>query len=715
MKHYGSTTNVYHAFIIVLFFLSIISPQISAASPSNETLLEFEWQGLSLKLSAPELHTKLKDDGYNLSKTQDFQGKNKTSSSYTHKTDTGTYQVKFLERDDKILKITFSEKRAGKKNTLNEQEVADLYNSLQQALGIDKSNCKAGRTGGGTCKENSESSSHKNEASFKVSSRSSSITISSRPIDPSTIAQNDAFVAALKPAYSCYSDVDINDKNALYQCIQKSVRIFTDLRGQKPPISASHRVIRLDYPTLTCSELSGFFNISRFYAVTHYANQKEYQSLYYGKMRSAANRNTKAENPVQGDAPIPDCSTFAEVIELGAGKPAYWSQCMGDSDDEDFFYKCVSGVSPMLVRNIRLALPPCAELQRAYQNGVSGAQAARTDARQVAVADCNTILTTAKKARGPLPDYLQACDDYNPQQSAQHLQACVTSDIELLRLTDCQGVRSAYERKLIMANGYRPDNYVPIPCDQAAPILAKAEAARERKRIEAEQRAIAIAEHQRKMAQAQREYIERINASMAAKYADTPEGIAARTSALEKQIKASGGNIPTSCSSHNYSDIYCPPTSEEVRLAMMRRHVRKSGFDQINGHLLHGQQDSILTLLFAMGGQPGRGSLGLELHYEDATLLNTCQRDARQFRCLFQLPIKFRYDELTQISMNSFTGGSAFNFNDLLFALMDSAGETEDYYFIFRLNPSGLWQAEPTIEQRLDDLQDKIDSLEYRY
>ncbi len=715
MKHYGSSTTIWHAFISLLFFLSIISPNICQASLSSKTLQNFEWQGFSLKLTAPELHAKLKDGGYKLSNTSYSPQHNRTSSKYSRKTATGTYQVKFRERDGEVFKISFSEKRSGKKNTFKNQEVVDLYNSLQQALGINKSNCNVGRKAGGKCQENSDSVSHKNEVSFKVSSRSVIITIISKPIDSATIAQNDSFVSALKPAYSCYSTVDINDKDALYQCIQKSVSMLTDLRGQKPPISASHRVIRLDSPALTCSELSSFFNISHFYAVTAYANQKEYKSLYYGKIRSEKKTNSKTESPIQTVNRLPDCRTFAEVIKISTGKPPYWSQCIANSNDENFFYNCVAGVSPMLVRNNRLTLPPCVELQRAYQNGVSSAQSVKINAGEVAVDKCKTIMSAAKKARGPLPDYLQACDNYNPKQSAQHLQACVTSDIELLRLTDCQSVRNAYERKLIMANGYRPDTYIPIPCDQTAPILTKAEEVREKKRIEAEQRAIAIAEHQRKIARAQREYIERIKASMAEKYADTPEGIAARTSVLEKQIKASGGKIPTNCSSQHHGDTYCPPTSEEVRLAMIRRHVRKSGFDQINGHLLHGQQATILTALFAMGGQPGRASLGLELHYGDARLLRNCQRDTEYFYCLFQLPIKIRYDELTQLSMDSFSSGSAFNFNDLLFGLMDSAGETEDYYFKFWLNPSGEWQAEPTFEQKLDDLQDEIDSLKYRH
>jgi len=715
MRRHDSTKNIYHALTSFLLSLSLVSSQVSVAAISDESVKNFEWQGFSLKLSAPELHKRLERDGYKISSTQNDVQRNKTTSTYKHKTSTGTYQVKFIERDGKAIKISFSERRSGKKNTLNKQEVADLYNSLQQSLGFDKGNCKAGRNGGGSCKEDSESPSHKNTASFKVAPKSISVSIASRPIDSATVAQNDAFVSALKPAYSCYLDVDINDKNALYQCIQKSVRIFTDLRGQRPPISASHRVINLDHSTLSCSDLSSYFNVSRFYAVTGYLNQKEYKSLYYGKLKSAASRNTRTESPFQSSTPIPDCRTFAEVIELSTGKPAYWSQCMGPGDDEDFFNKCVAGVSPLLVRHNRLTLPPCSELQRAYQYGVSGAQATKTNAGRVAVADCSVIMAAAKKTRGPLSDYLLACDDYSPQQSTQHVQACLTSDIELIRLTDCQSVRIAYERKLIKANGYRPDNYIPLSCEQTAPILVKAEDVRERKREEAAQRAIALAKHQEKIAKARREYIERINSSMTAKYADTPEGIAGRTSALEKKIKAGGGKIPTNCSSYNYSDMYCPPTAEEVRLAMMRRHVRKSGFDQINGHLLHGQQASMLTLLFAMGGQPGRASLGLELLYEDATLLNNCQRRTDHFKCLFQLPIKIRYDELTKLSMDSFSGGSAFNFNDMLFALMDSAGASEDYYFRFRLSPSGLWQAEPTIEQRLDDLQDKIDSLEYRY
>lgn len=148
---------------------------------------------------------------------------------------------------------------------------------------------------------------------------------------------------------------------------------------------------------------------------------------------------------------------------------------------------------------------------------------------------------------------------------------------------------------------------------------------------------------------------------------------------------------------------------------MMRRHVDKTGFDHINGYLLHGQQSTALTLLFAMGGQPGRASIGIELQYEDARVLQKCEREEHFYNCYFQLPIKIRYDQLTQESMDGFEsafgGSSAFSFNDMFFALMDSAGATEDFYYEFRLGPSGLWQARPTMEQILENMQSEIRSL----
>ena len=114
---------------------------------------------------------------------------------------------------------------------------------------------------------------------------------------------------------------------------------------------------------------------------------------------------------------------------------------------------------------------------------------------------------------------------------------------------------------------------------------------------------------------------------MAKRYADTPEGIAARTSVLEKQIKVSRGKIPRNCVSHNFSDMYCPPINEEIRLAMMRRHVRVAGYDQINGHMLHGQMPTPLTVAYAAMGKPGRATIGMEVQYQEAQLLQTCQRE----------------------------------------------------------------------------------------
>ncbi len=712
----GETTSRKPAFYLT--FLSMLVPHVGQAEISNQALLDFEWQGISLQLSAPELHEKLTGDGYTLSSTQVAQKKNRTIFTYKRTSDIGTFQVKISEREGRVFRIVYAENRLGKKNVIEDQAIVDLYNSLQQDLGIDDSNCQVGKKIGGKCQEYSESARHKIDVSFKVAAKSVNLSIASRPIDAATVASNDAFVAALTPAYSCYADVDIQDKEALYQCIQNSYGIFTDLGAQRNRISVNHRIINLANPALTCADLSDFFHVARFFAVTAYANQQEYRSLYYRTIKSAttiANKNGKAENPFKGDTPIPDCETFAKVIELSIGEPPYWAQCISHNDGEEFFRNCVAGVAPVLVNNARLTLPSCTELQRAYRDGVASAQAVRINTDNIAVDDCKTIMTAAKNARGPLPLFLQACDDYVAEQSTQHLQACVNSDRELLLLRGCQDVRNAYEHKLIKANGYRPDGYIPITCEQAAPILVNAEAARERKRIEAEKRAIAIAEHRRKMEQARREYVESIQASMDARYSDTPEGAATRTSALEKQLIKSGGRSPSSCADQNFVGMYCPPTTEEIRLAMMRRHVDKTGFDHINGHLLHGQQDTALTILFAMSGQPGRASIGIELQYEDARLLYDCEREEQHYNCYFQLPIKIRYDQLTQESMDSFEsafgGSSAPDFNDIYFALMDSSGATEDFYYEFRLAPSGLWQAKPTQEQILDNIESELRSL----
>jgi len=465
---------------------------------------------------------------------------------------------------------------------------------------------------------------------------------------------------------------------------------------------------------LSCNNLSKHYRISVFFAKSEFQTQAEYRALHnsytHSQSRKKGANNSNSANSQYMNLPIPNCTVFAQVIEKTTGQTTNWSKCMDKENDMAAFKRCVGSVSPALVKSTHLMIPPCNEIQRAYVRGVTRGQAKKRP--KIVPPSCEFVIAAAKSWRKPLPEHLKACDDYSAKNVPEHLTKCLSLENEIIRLRDCKSVRLAYERKIDLANGYRPYDYLPLPCDLTVALISKGEQIREQRRIAAEKIAKAIKERKRKVAQQHKERITKIKTSMANKYADTPQGIQSRLSPLEKTYRKNG--LADTCVPLGYTSTYCPPTPEEIRLAMMRRHKDKTGFKMVNGHLLHGLTPTVLTVLYAMGGKQGGGELGLELHYKDAQLFYDCNLDKGYYKCIFELPINYKFDQLTQLYVDTLDKGFAFNFNDFFITLMDSSAATKEHYFKFKIDNRGLWQAEPTIEQRLTDLESEIHSLNHK-
>jgi len=666
---------------LFLFVLTVGSTP-ALGQPDQATFEAFSWEGLSLSLTQAQIESALEGQGYTLV-TANENRPTKRVAVYQRKTATATNKVQIIGKNGALTKIAFSEVRAGRNNALTAEAADEILERIKAGLDLGDAACRANARGGGMCNGMPASTTHTSSFSVNVTTTILKIMLLSLPLPEETVGATQEIASGARSAYSCLGTADIASVREVYDCVQSSSVQLSKLPPQgSRQIQQTHRPIQLDYPTLSCANLAD----------------------YYRKGLSTIERDASA---------IPSCSTFAAVVERGTGRPPYWSACVDPSEDAESFMECVAGYTPSLVNPNRLYLPSCEEVQRSYKIGVLSGQP-DSKVRDVAVPDCDYVLAQAKSWRKELPEALKACEGYDPDKTAEHLMQCLSAENDYLRLTDCRGVQMAYERRVTLANGYKPEDYYALPCDQAEPILTKAAEVRERKRREAEELARRLAEARAIAEKARREHIDNINQQMAAKYADTPEAVASRTSALEKQIRANGGRIPGSCSSPKVSDIYCPPTMEEVRLAVMRRHSHKTGFKIVNGHLLHGKQPTAATLLFAMGGQAGKGMLGLELHYGEAELIYECQRRPDHYECRFRLPVRTNYDELTKMYMDGLTSGSAFNFGDFMFALMDSATAMDENSFEFWLPNNGLWRAQPTIRQELEDLREELGAHGHR-
>ena len=689
--------------ILTVMFLTNFCPQ-AFAELDQEKLLNFSWEGVSLSMSPEEIYSSLEGDGYELTSEKD-QRRGAIQSFYQRETDKTSSTVIIDEQDGVVTGIGFTEVRskeevwrqraakrkkakedrlanAGKKvkrkkntqKTQNAQALDDKFSRIKSMLGIEDGTCgpKPNPNGGGKCSGSLRTDTHNSSFGINVNQRTTKVGLYSRPIavariSPEMAARKEKTKGLLDSAYSCFGTIDATSAQEILDCIESS---SSKLKGKG---------IRVSSPNVSCGFLTYF---------------------YKGAL----------DHLQEDTSAIPGCQTFADVIELSTGKPPLWAGCMEPRDDAEFFKNCVGGYSPSLVSPKRFTLPSCNSLLHPYKKGIFGAQPDRM-LRDIPVPDCDFVLSAAKTWRPELPASIKGCDGYDPNNTAEHLTKCLSSERELIYLKNCAHVRAAYKRNVTKANGMKPVEFSDVPCEETEGVLAKAEEVREIRRKKAEEFARKIAEAKQKANQQKQDKINVIKNRMSEKHKDTPEGIASRTSTLEKQIRANGGKVLKSCKSAPKAGLYCPPTNEEIRLAMMRRHAARTGFKIVNGHLIHGNQATVLTVLYAAAGEMGKATLGLELHYKEAQLIYDCDPKRTHYECTFRLPFDTNYDELTKMYMDGFTSGSSFNINDFIFALMDSAALGEDYSFEFRLDSSGLWRSRPTIGQRLDDIEDQIQDL----
>jgi len=661
--------------LLLLLLASSISPGIT--QPDQVTFTAFSWEGLSLDMTPAQMTSALESQGYTALPARDNPQNTKRVSAYNRKTATASNKVQITEKEGVLTKFSFSEVRVGgAKNFLTVEAADEIYGRIKAGLHLQPASCRPGAKGGGICNARPASATHSNLLSVSVTQRSVKITLSSLPLAAATITANEQIASGLDAAYACFATADMASMREVHDCIQSSSNKLDKLPLQSRTQTA--QAIRLDYPTLSCANVAD----------------------YCEKGLSFVGRDTSL---------IPDCKLIAAVIERASSKPPHWAPCIDPRDDDAFFKDCVAGYSPSLVNPNRQQVASCVEVQKSYKVGVLRAQPDKK-LSDVPAPDCDYVLAQTIRWR-KVPETLKACLGYDPDNTAEHLMQCVSSERDFIRLKDCRGVQLAYEQRVRLANGYKPDDFYPLPCDQAEPLLAKAEQLREKRRKEAEEFARRMAEAKAIAEQARKDHVNGVQQAMKKKYADTPEGAASRTSALEKKIRGQGGAAPTSCDSPRVDGFYCPPTEEEVRLAMMRRHVQKTGLKMVNGHLLHGKLATGATVFLAMGGHPGKAMIGLELHYNEAKLIYECDRRTKHYECRFRLPFKTNYDELTQMYMDGLTSGSPFNVADFMFNLMDSTAATEDHAYKFRLDRDGLWRAEPTIEQELKDIREELEAI----
>ena len=187
---------------------------------------------------------------------------------------------------------------------------------------------------------------------------------------------------------------------------------------------------------------------------------------------------------------------------------------------------------------------------------------------------------------------------------------------------------------------------------------------------------------------------------VSARLCETPEAIATRTSKLEKEIKANGGNIKLACKALGRNNIYCPPTLEEIRLAMMRNHSKNLNLRMIDGHKIYGDLNASAhemvsgsAMMIGMMSLPGVMKikyLGVELLYGEPVLLRDCaSRSASTYDCFFTLDLRDYKDKRT-IQESGYTVSVS---KQLRFI------KRYDYSYYFSIGEDGLWHAERTEAQ----------------
>jgi len=674
--------------ILTILFLACSSIQ-GIAHAGQDSIRTFSWEGLSLSMTPNQMVEALENDGYTLFRVT--EGKKKISI-YQRKTGTGSNKVQFIEKNGALIKLIFSDTRAGgKKNSLSSEAADNALESIKGKLGIDDSSCTPAAKGGGKCNGQPGSAIYDNSFSVNVTTKATKFALTSKPISQAVIDANNQLASGLASAYGCLGTTDITSAKEIYDCIESVSKELEELDKAKKINRSKHMPVYLSSTTVPCWQLSNFYK----------------RGLFFLKSGSDS-------------APIPSCKTFAAAVKLSAGAPPFWSGCLNEEESNEFLKSCIDGVNPSYFKLVNQRIPSCKDYQLAYQRGVVAARDISINISAVSPPECEHVLAFAKSLRESLTKELLACAGYDPDKASAHILKCITTDRDLWLLRTCVHVQASYRTKLMQSNyGTLPDGYRPIACEETKDLIAKADTVRERLAEEAaEERRQALLRRKAKedlreamqygtgpMAEKLREAREELKKRVEKRYGDTPEKTASRTSKLEREIKANGGNIKLACKALGRKNIFCPPTFEEIRLAMMRNHSKIKILRMIDGHMLHGNlndaaHDALLAGAASMKGGlalfaniPGSmkmKSLWVELHYKEPKLLSDCtSRSASSYDCFFALDIREK--------------------GTVQFALTDSVSKQLRYIkryehsYNFRISEDGLWQAERTAEQVAKD------------
>jgi len=643
--------------ILTILFLTCLSSQ-EIAQAGQDSIRAFNWEGLSLSLTSDQMVSALEADGY--TQLRVTEGKKKISS-YQRKTKGALNKVQIIEKNGVLTKISFSERRVGGKKNLLSTEAADsILESIKAKLGIDDSFCTPGTKGGGRCLGQTGTATHANEFNVNVTRRVTKIALTSKPISQAVMDANTQKASGLASAYGCLGTIDINSVKEIYECIDSVSKELEVLDKAKKINRSKHMPVYLSSPTTPCWQLSNFYK----------------RGLSF----------LKSDSDI---GPIPNCATFAAVIKLAAGSPPFWSGCMNEDKSDEFLKSCIDGVNPTYFKLVNQRIPSCKEYQLAYQRGIVASQDTAINVSAVTPPECEHVIAFAKSFREPLTEELLVCAGYDPDNAREHISKCITTDRDLWLLNTCGHVQAIYRRKIIQSNyGYLPDNYRPITCDQTKDLIAKADTVRVRLKEEAaEERRLAILRRENEenirkgyMSEEAKEALRKAKKRAEKRYGETPEKEATRTSKLEKEIKANGGNIKLACKALGRKNIFCPPTLEEIRLAMMRNHAKIANMRMIDGHMLHG------SLIGAKG----------ELNYREPKLLRECRILKRYIGRQRNNQYTSSYDcfFVLQIKGNVYTVSVS---GQLRYV------KRYDYDYNFRIGEDGLWQAEGTAWQRQKD------------
>ena len=657
------------SFLILLLLAPFSQPGIAQAQKNS--IRTFSWEGLSLSMTPDQMVNTLVGDGYTQLRVIED---NKKTSIYQRKTQTGSNKVQFIEKNGLLTKLIFSEKRTGGKNNLLSPQAANsTLTSIKNKLGIDDSSCTSGAKGGGSCSAQPNSKTHNNSYSVSIKPRNIKITISSNPISQalmeSNIESNIVMTEDLASAYGCLGTTDITSAREIHDCINLSLKELVVLEKAKKITRLKHMPVYPGSPQTPCWQLSNYYR----------------RGLAYLKNNSDSTS-------------IPNCETFADVIKLAAGSPAPWSGCLNENGSDEFIKGCVDSINSSYFKLVNQRIPSCRDIQVAYQRGVAASRDTAANISTVTPPECERVISFAKSLRKPLTEDHLACAGYDPDKAREHILKCLTSDFDLRPLKNCQQVQVSYRRKIMLSNyGYVPEPYVPIKCEETKDLMAKADTVRKRlNEEEAERQRLAklaseAEEHAYKLKKVQ------IKEELAKKYADTPQAVASRTSKLEKELKANG-KVKYKCKATSDNKFYCPPTIEEMRLAMMRNHASIFGSKVINGDMVHGN-------LNARMGNIGFGSkyLGTELKYGKITILSSCSRSGEFYDCYFKLDLQHYIDKET-LHLRGYAPNVTTHMQFI----------KRDYYsYYFWIGKDGLWHTKPTeaqlaLDQDIIDWQEKV-------